>query len=198
MKLKEFAQLDKYPYANENIRQKIAQNVKALDDVLEAIQNDPTITKEAKTLLKYQKGAEYVQKIAQSIQRSIETRAKEAKKFKEQFKSEQLRKEPLKEEQKAVMGIVYQELKSGNLDIFAKQNDNLLKIALTLADNGLIGDVSGQIDMMYSTEAVDGYLAQRELMEFEQSLLKELAEYEEIGLNKEEAMRIYHQTYKGQ
>ena len=197
MKLKEFAQLDKYPYANESIRREVAQTAEALDETLEAIQGDPTLNDEAKTLLKYQKGKEFTQKLTQSIQKSIQSREIEAKKLREQFKSVQLRKEPLKEEQKAVMGIVYQELKSGNLDIFAKQNDNLLKIALTLADSGLIDDISGQIDMMYSSEAVEGYLAQKELMEFEQNLLDQIREFEVQGLNEDAALQILSKTYKG-
>ena len=197
MKLKELAQLDKYPYANESIRREVAQTAEALDETLEAIQGDPTLNDEAKTLLKYQKGKEFTQKLMQSVQKSIHSREIEAKKLKEQFKSVQLRKEPLKEEHKAVMGIVYQELKSGNLDIFAKQNDNLLKIALTLADSGLIDDISGQIDMMYSSEAVEGFLAQKELMEFEQNLLDQIREFEVQGLNEDAALQILSKTYKG-
>ena len=197
MKLKEFAQLDKYPYASESIRQEVAITSEALDSTIEAIQNDPTLNDEAKTLLKYQKGKEYTQKLTQSIQKSIQLRELESKKLKEQLKSVQLRKEPLKEEQKAVMGIVYNELKNGNIDIFAKRNDNLLKIALVLADSGLIEDIAPRIDMEYSSDVVEGIIAQHELMEFEKRLLDEIREYEVQGLNEEVALQIQSKTFKG-
>jgi len=197
MKIKEFAQLDKYPYANEGIRQDIAKTAEALDNTLEAIESDPTLNAEAKTLLKYQKGREFTQKLAQSIQKSIQTREQEAQKLRSRLKSVQLRKEPLKEDQKAVMGIVYDEIKNGNINVIEKANDNLLKIALTLADNGLIDDISGAIDMQHSGEAMEGLIAHRELMEFEQKLLETIREYEKEGLSEDEAMRIYSQVYKG-
>jgi len=196
-KLKEFIALDKYPFADEGIRHEIINYVGMIDNTIDKIAQDPTLTQEAKTLKAYKDGIKLTGKIAKSIKKSIDKREREITTLKSQLKSQQLRQKPLTSEQSALMGVIYNEIKSGQLNIKHTNNDNLLKIGLALADSGLIEDISHAIDEKFTPDVVQAIADHTELINFEWDLLQALREYEIKGLNEQEALELDKMRYKG-
>lgn len=197
MKIKEYATIHKYPFATVAIREGINSLVDANDKTLELIEQDPTQTKELKMLNAYKEGIKHTSKITEGIVSSVSFRENEILQLSKDLKTSQLRELTFTDEHKALLPIVYQELKGGILSVDSILNDGLLKISLSLSDNGLLKNIDNSIDTRFSNETLAQIKNHKELIVFENKLIEKVRDYEVEGLKEDEAKKIASFVFNG-